>query len=449
MLPLGLRLTGELGGHLTNVDLHERLTSSAEDASGPIGTNDARLFPDVRSSAFFAAARVQWGAHRWIGGGFRKESTRLFDRTFGDDPFNTVQLGWTLSDEAFFPSLAGVDRLHLRAAYGESGDHEATLEAFRQASNFGSGPGRIPPRLQRTLEREAGADLTLFGGRAIVRGTAFVRALRDGYVSTNAAFPAPPITFGSWVTHGHEWALALPSRGRGALRLNTTFWLASNRTRITELAGATGTPALLGGARARFEAGTRFGALYAAAHYFSDANRDGVIDATEITVGAPAVAGVTTPSDLLGLTIDVAWKRWLSAGATLDGKFGQVKYDGTQRAVCQALLCDALYDADASLAAQARAVVSGYSATFTGPIHPASFVRARELWVRVAFASLVAPLRFSDAAVTVTLRNAGLRSRYPAGDPETGSFVYGTVQRGDLFTPPLPRQVTIRLDLVP
>lgn len=448
-LPFGVRVTGEIGGHASLLDLHERLYLSSTDQGGPFAGNEFSLFPDVRSTAFFAAARLQWGAHRWVGGGFRKESTRLFEQTFGDDPFNTLQLGWALSDERFFPALPGVDRLALRAAYGESGDHEATLELHRNATAFGSGPGRMPPRLQRTLERDIGADLSLLGGRALLRGTAFVRALRDGYMNTNAAFPSPPITYGSWVTHGHEWALTLPSRGRGALRINTTLSLASARTRVTELAGATASANLFGGARARFEAGARFGALYAARHYFNDANGDGVIDATEITIGAATVAGVTTPSDLLGLTLDVAWRQWLRAGVTLDGKSGQVKYDGTQRAACQALVCDALYAPGASLTAQARAVVSGYSNTFTGPIHAASFIRARELWLRVALAPLASALRMREAAVTLTLRNALLTSRYPAGDPETGSFVYGTVQRGDYFTPALPRHLSLRLDLVP
>lgn len=38
-------------------------------------------------------------------------------------------------------------------------------------------------------------------------------------------------------------------------------------------------------------------------------------------------------------------------------------------------------------------------------------------------------------------------SRYPSGDPETGSFAFPTVQRGDFYTPALPASFSVRLDI--
>lgn len=52
-----------------------------------------------------------------------------------------------------------------------------------------------------------------------------------------------------------------------------------------------------------------------------------------------------------------------------------------------------------------------------------------------------------DAAVTLTLRNAVLWRRAGRGDPETGTFAFATVQRGNYLVPGLAPQVSLRLDL--
>lgn len=444
-----LRASVEIGGHRTNVDQHEERRRTQESNVGS-ATLDARTAsPDIRSSAFFTSARLELGPARWISGGFRKETTTLFGRAYGDDPFNALQVAWTASEERFFPHLPGIDRVHLRAAYGESGDHEAVLavgSAFAFAPDVYMGPAR---RLQRTLEREAGADLDLFGRRVQLRATAFSRALRDGYLPSGlpSGSGGPPLVLVSWETHGHEWSLVRAARGTGPFRWDGALHWSSARTRIMPLNRPTLQSALQGGSIVRFAPGEWFGAVEAARHYFTDANADGIIDATEITIGAPSNVGVTQPRDLVGATFTASWRRWLQAGVTLDGKFGHVRADGTARYACQVLVCDGLYGG--TLAEQARAVASGYSGTYTGPVHAADFVRARELWVRVAIASRFVPRALGGAALTLAVRNVGSWSRYPSGDPEVGSFAFPTVQRGDYFTPALPRLVSLRLDLVP
>ena len=189
-----------------------------------------------------------------------------------------------------------------------------------------------------------------------------------------------------------------------------------------------------------------FGAVYATPYTWSDANGDRIVDATEIVLGAAERRGVTQPTDLLALTLDVSWRDRFSAGITLDGKFGHVKSDATQRFGCRILVCEHLYAG--TLAQQARAVASGYTGSFTGPVHSADFVRARVIWVRAALPPRLGPLALPGAALTLAVRNAGIWSRYPGGDPETGSFAFATVQRGDYLTPALNRQVSLRLDLV-
>lgn len=443
----GLRLAGEVGGHLVNKDRVERSLQEQFDETGTrIDLVDARQFPDVRSQSFFAAGRFFAGAHRSIGAGFRKETTKLFGRTFGDDPFNAVDLAWTASDERFFPRLPFLPRLHLRAAYGESGDHEVLLDLSSQ----GELVGQLGARLPRTREREVGADLGLPLGLAL-RATAFDRALRDGPLVTNATAPFPPLAFASWVTHGSEWTLSRNAPDDGALRVGGSLTWSSARTRITRWEPAVVVRTLFPGARTHYGEGLPFGALYTNGYSFTDANGDGVIDATEITLDpAETRRGVTTPTDVVGLTLDLRWQRWLRAGLALDGKFGAVKYDGGAQLTCAALVCPDLYRPEATLAEQARAVVSGYGGgPRTAPVHASDFVRVRELWMRFALPSSRAPRLLRDASLTVAVRQLAAWSGYPNGDPETGSYAWGTVRRGDYFTPRVPRTVSLRVDLAP
>lgn len=446
-LPWGLRLAGEIGGHLSNLDIDERRRQQRVTAGGSGSGSEFRITPEVRSTSFFSAARLEMGPARSIGGGFRKEATRLYERTFGDDVFNTFDASWTISRERFFPRIPGVESASLRAAYGESGDHEALLSLFDLATFFDA--GTVPARLPRTLEREGGLDVSLSRGSVRIGVTAFTRALRDGYFnSTNTSGIGAPLSFASWATHGAEWTLALPERMAGPFAWSARASWASARTRITETQFPTATRTLAFGARSVFGAGIPFGAIHSTGYAFSDTNGDGIIDATEITLeGAPALRGVTQPTDVLGLTAEVRWRERIRAGISLDGKFGHVKYDGTQVNACQFLVCGDLYDRSASLARQARAVASGYTGTFTGPLHDADFVRARDLWVRILLPARVGPIGTSGMTVTLAARNIGLWSRYPSGDPETGSFAFPTVQRGDFFTPALPGSYSLRVDI--
>jgi hypothetical protein len=51
--------------------------------------------------------------------------------------------------------------------------------------------------------------------------------------------------------------------------------------------------------------------------------------------------------------------------------------------------------------------------------------------------------------VTFAAQHLATWTRYPSGDPETGSFSTPTVQRGDIYSPPLTRAFSVRLDLMP
>ncbi|MBX7118980.1 MAG: TonB-dependent receptor plug domain-containing protein [Gemmatimonadaceae bacterium] len=440
-LPLGMRVSGTVAVHRTHYDQQEQVVNQVRLSGGGGSTGGQAIAPDVRSTSHVVLVRLDAGRARWIAGGFRKEATQLLGLTYGDDPFNQLQAGWTLTDEPWMPRLPGVSRLALRGAYGESGDHEAVIGAARVA--LPTVGGRVRARLQRTLEREGGADLALAGGRLLLSGTVFTRALRDGYLATNSGLPGDAIDFGSWVTHGHEWTLTLPARPVGAITVDAALGWSSARTRITKWRPTATTTTLSGLSRVTFEDGARFATLLAARYYYSDANADGVIDASEITIGAPAAAGVTTPTDLLALTVQLGWRGRVQVGATLDGKSGHQRYDATGRLACLVLVCPGLYGG--TLDEQARAVTSGYTTTFTGPLTAGDFIRARAAWVRVGLGGMLHGL--PDAAVTLTLRNAVLWRRAGRGDPETGTFAFATVQRGNYLVPGLAPQVSLRLDL--
>ncbi|OLC71877.1 MAG: hypothetical protein AUH78_17180 [Gemmatimonadetes bacterium 13_1_40CM_4_69_8] len=116
---------------------------------------------------------------------------------------------------------------------------------------------------------------------------------------------------------------------------------------------------------------------------------------------------------------------------------------------CLFRVCRAVNDPRTPLAEQARAVLGEAVSDY---FEDAAFLKLRELsltWYGSPDAA--AALRAHSVAVTIAGRNLATWTGYSGADPEAGS--YGLLQLGsprtiaDLFTLPVPRAWTLRLDL--
>jgi hypothetical protein len=300
------------------------------------------------------------------------------------------------------------------------------------------------------MERAFGADLSWLDGTLTVSGTGYGRYVRDGILVIAAPDGADAFGRNSWATVGEEWTVQLRDRAWIGARWGLRASFSRTRTEITSMREGPQSRALLIAARARYRPGLPFGAVFSNGYTFTDTNTDGIIDATEIVIDTGATfRGMTQPREVYGVAVDAHWAKGWSAGATLDAKVGQIKIDQTQALTCIWLVCPDLYDRNASLPRQARAVVLGYGPNQTGPTFDADFIRLRELWVRYTVPTRFVPNAVQSARLTFAAQHLATWTRYPNGDPETGSFSTPTVQRGDIYSPALARAFSVRLDLVP
>jgi outer membrane receptor protein involved in Fe transport len=352
---------------------------------------------------------------------------------------------WTSWQPSVAVAWQARSRLRLRAAYGSVGaPPDYPVLAF-----FTYGPGPAAPlRPDRTRSLEVGGDAGLLGGKWNGRVTFYD-------MHSNVTYPAP-LPSPSGVLHGYVPGAEISNRGveatlagalldRPTLRWDVRLSVWGNRNRLIRLPSAPFfvTPPGISESWQQLRAG------YPTAGYwnipiqsFADANGDGIIEASEVVMGASYVpAGTPYPTQGLALTskLHVA-QRW-RLSTTLDYRAGQTLFNEAGWVRCLFATCRERNDPATPLSAQAAAIATWASAS--NYIEDADYLKIRE----VAVAFDVSPA----ATITLTGRNLFTWTGYSGGDPETGS--YGILVPGqprifqDDGSVPLLRSWTLRVQL--
>jgi hypothetical protein len=170
---------------------------------------------------------------------------------------------------------------------------------------------------------------------------------------------------------------------------------------------------------------------------YNDANKDGLLDVSEVTVGDTAVfLGYSAPRYEMSLNNGFDFLNHTLRIATLfDYKGGYLGDNDTQRIRCQNRLnCREESDPGAPLDLQARVVAlrDNPARTQAGFIEDGSFVRSRVF-------------RAQSASLTFAARNLHVWTKYTGVDPEA-SYGSGNVPN-DFQTAPPPTYFTLRLNL--
>ena len=109
-------------------------------------------------------------------------------------------------------------------------------------------------------------------------------------------------------------------------------------------------------------------------------------------------------------------------------------------------VCAALYEPNASQDQQTRAV-DGIDA-FGAWIEDGSFIRLRELSVAWALPpALSRRMGARSATLVLARRNLFLHTKYTGLDPEASYTGQSSIGQVDLFTLPLPRTMSVRLNV--
>ena len=409
----------------------------------------------------------------------RSDQNSAFGTKFQRVFYPKVSASWIVSDEPFFAHPSWLSQLRLRTAYGASGVQpgptDAMIQYASQTSNIASLPGTVSAsdtpgllatalgnpelRPERSAEFEGGFEARLFNSRLNLDVTYFNKKTKDALI----AFPLPPSAgpssltvrrnLGSIENNGVEASMTTTIVSSDRFGWDLTVGGSHITNRIASLGvDPQGKPnPTIGTGSTRDSLGLPVNAWLVRPFTYDDKNKDGYIDASEVTVGAGLqYSGYSTPRDVVSIQSGVDLLRHkVRLSMLLDYKGGFSVFNQTGRFLCQQ--SDQCYDEthkETGLYNQARLVAMRYKnpATVLGYLENGQFWRVRELSANVQAPSRVATLvRARDASLTFAARNLHIWTKYTGTDPES-NFAVGDVQT-DLLTTAPPTFFTLRLNL--
>ena len=429
-------------------------------------------------------------------GGFLEENLGFRDRlfitaavrsdrnsAFGAD-FKTVfypklAASWVISDESFFPQTNFISQLRLRTAYGASGVQPGNTDAVqffttssaRVNNTLGesgdvtgavySTVGNRELKPERSTELEAGIDGTFWNGRLSTEFTFYNKSSKDALISRTL-----PPSLGTGATTRFENLGEVQNRGwemlvnghiiqKQAFGWDMTLNGSSNKNKLISLGGV---PPIVGTTTQQREGYPLNGWWSRKLSAYSDANNDGIISLSEITVdsvpefGGPSYFGPSQPTLELALSSGIdLFDRRLRLSAMTDYKGGHLNYNNTERIRCASRNnCAGLISKNASDRDKARTTMvrEHASRSVGGFFEEADFIRLREVSL-----SYTAPQAFAgrylksrSLVLTGAVRNLGtIWTKYTGTDPESFGTTGNAPSEFQAFAP--PTYLSFRLNL--
>jgi len=407
----------------------------------------------TKSAGIYAAQRLAWNARELTIGVRRDNADRR--RLLESATYWSANARWDVSAERFFRRSSFVGMLVLRAAYGVAGDTRPLDVVLAVSPPLPPPLGERPVVLsfapERVSELEIGVEAILLSGRLRTDLAWFHQRSRHAYERGCCIGPLGYDTGGGWRSNGVELGLhahlfeTLTSEGDASLTfahiVNKYDRAPDDRFRPIDRA------AFFGDGGRRLVRGYPIGGIWSRSVTGSDANNDGVIDATEIIRSADtSYVGPSIATREAALTTSLRLLRRVTLSAQLDYRGGFKSLNMTELYRCEIGTCAALYDPQASVAEQTRAVnaFSG-GAGFT---ERGDFLRLRELavtWVLAPGWSL--RNRLSALTLTIAGRNLMTFTGYSGLDPEVSYAGQSTFGTTEFLTLPLPRTLLVRLSV--
>jgi hypothetical protein len=391
---------------------------------------------------------VAWSDRVFVDAGVRRDVLERDFVKFENPTYPFASAAWDVVRESH-DSVAGrvVSSLRLRGAYGESGDsrpHDAALE-FAITVPVGSGNGSSPFAVERTRELEAGFDLGMLGNRATIGATYFSKrtsdALMRGLIPPGTGPSQPIFNLAAWHNRGNEISARARLFDARSVRADLAIVFTTLKNEVTSLGG--GPPEV--GNYYRLTTGYPLYGAWGQRFTVADANGDGVIVPAEVVADTGArFLGSPVPTRELGISPSLMLARAVTITALIDYRGGFRTVNSGGRLRCNAVCAD-LYLPNVSLVDQARAVSLSIAAA--GWVEDASFVRLRELAVTWALPGTWSrAIGARSSTVVLAGRNLLTRTDYTGLDPEVSYLGQTRIDQTDLFTLPLPRTFSVRLD---
>ena len=414
----------------------------------------------------------------FLTGAVRTDQNTAFGTNFQKVFYPKLSASYVISDEEFFPRIAMLNQLRLRATYGAAGTQPGPNDALRffspvnvnvdksdvggavlGASNNVGGVGNADLRPERASEFEGGFDAKMFDSRLNLELTYYSKNTKDALIQRILPPSAGVASsrfenLGRVKNAGLEALINAQLVQKEAFGWDATFSASTNANKLVDLGtDPTGKPIPnIVGTLIQQRAGYPLNSWWSRPITgYADANGDGMLSVGEVTVGDTAeYLGYSNPRHEASFTngFDL-FNRQLRITTLFDYKGGFLGDNDTQRIRCQNRLnCYEESDPSSPLNLQARSVALRDNAARTqaGFIEDAHFVRWRELSVTYAAPSKIAArLRAESASLTFAARNLHVWTPYTGVDPESS---YGSLDvPNDFQTAPPPTYFTLRLNL--
>jgi TonB-linked SusC/RagA family outer membrane protein len=424
----------------------------------------------------------------------RSDQNSAFGTNFQRVIYPKASVSYIVSDESWFPHLRALTSLRLRGAYGASGVQPNSVTALQTfvartvnlnntiTSVTGSdAPGLLGNLLgnpslkpERSTEREFGFEARVFD-RVNLDLTYYNNLTKDALISLPLAASSAADTLavirnlGSVRNSGIEATVTAAILDLRSFAWNLTVGGSHNTNKIESLGVQecainttdclTGTKpnATIGTGANRDSVGFPIRGVYTRGYQYSDANGDGIISASEITVDPNFhYAGYAVPRDLVSVqnTFDLFQKK-LSLNVQLDYRGGFSLFNNSTNFLCvQKDTCHDESDKNTPLADQARLVAARYLpiTTTAGYWENGQFWRLREVGATVQLPdALNRRMNSTGSTLTLSARNLHVWTKYSGTDPEanystTTSTGLGNVQT-DFLTAAPQSYFTVRLNL--
>ena len=448
----------------------QRLAPGSKDIDGAALQFASQTTTDTRNVGAYVEQQFSVNDRLFVTGAVRMDDNSSFGRDFQAIFFPKASVSWLLSEEPFFPKGSVLNLLRLRAAYGQSGLQPGSLDALTYLSpttaavagasssavTFG-GLGRSDLKPERSTEFETGMDMNFFSDRLSFELTYYKKHSEDALIArvlppSGGVATSQLQNLGSVSNQGFEATVLAQILQERQFSWEVSLTGALLKNRLTSL-GA-GIPPIVFGSQ-RHVPGYPLGGFWDRPIVsYKDANSDGILELSEITVGDTAVfLGAVLPTRTASLTNTFGlFRQRLRVSARLDYSGGNKQFNNTEVFRCTATgnNCRAMMDAKTPLDQQARAVVRRFSPSFSnaGFIENADFLKLRE--VSLSYTAPVSWVRWlggKSLVITAAGRNLATITNYTGIDPELNGVAQSNFTTQDFLTQPPVRSFIFRFNV--
>ncbi len=457
-------------------NLFAQTTASGRKLVGGTGTLNGVVVPTVGESVDefitvggYVEQQVGFHDRLFLTAAVRGDDNSAFGKSFNFIAYPKLSASWVVSEEPFFPQVSFMNSLRLRAAYGRSGRQPGPNDALTFFSPVavktggtdapaitvgGLGDPALKP--ERTSEFETGLDADFLASRLHFEFTFYNKNSKDALIARTLAPSLGVATsrfqnLGEVSNKGVELLMTAQILNRPNLGWSISASAWGNRNRLVHL-GQGISPIIfgLGGASQRHAEGYPLGGYWGRPYTFNDADGNGLIDGSEVTVGAsPVFLGSPLPTQGGTVSTEVSFMHHFRLYGLLDGRFGNKLDNSTEQFRCGSFAnCRAVNDPTASLSDQARAVAALFYGLETGYFEDAGFVKLRELSLTytppVGWASRIGA---NSLSFTLTGRNLATWTKYTGVDPELNDAGQSNFNTADFLTQPPVRYFIARVNV--